>query len=63
MSYSYPNPPPTFRSDSKSAALRFTSDDSVTQTGILMAYILSNYIILVFNRSARVLATWFPLCQ
>ena len=38
--------PPTFRSDSNSVTLRFTSDYSTTESGILMAYILGTNIIL-----------------
>ena len=36
----YYHNPPTFKSDSNSATLRFTSDKSVFKTGILMAYVL-----------------------
>ena len=36
----YDSNPPTFRSDSNTATLRFTSDGSRTETGILMAYVL-----------------------
>ena len=32
---------PTFRSESNSATLRFTTDYDITQTGILMAYVSS----------------------
>ena len=35
--------PPTFRSDSNTATLRFTSDDTFSDTGILMAYVLGKY--------------------
>ena len=41
---SYSTHPPPYRSGSNSATLRFTSDDSVTQTGILMAYVLGKYV-------------------
>ena len=42
--------PPTFRSDSNTATLRFTSDSSIARMGILMAYILGKYFyfLLIF---------------
>ena len=35
--------PPTFRSDSNTATLRFTSDYARSLSGILMSYILGKY--------------------
>ena len=39
--------PPTFRSQSNISTLKFTSDDNITESGILMAYILGKYLWLI----------------
>ena len=36
--------PPTFKSDSNFATLRFISDRAISETGILMAYVLGKYL-------------------
>ena len=46
MAFSYN--PPIFRSDSNSATLRFTSDFSFSEAGILMLYVLSKCLNLKF---------------
>ena len=44
----YYSNPPTFKSDSNVATLRFISDDSVSKTGIFMAYVLGIYLYFYF---------------
>ena len=40
--------PPTFRSETNSATLRFTSDDETSEMGILMAYVLGKQLFEYF---------------